>query len=371
MSAPKAADAARERVERLLAAARELVDPHHPLGRRARRELPALTGLSAAGVERALERCLEHSPPAAELDRLLTSVQPSPVSHVLLSANVFTAALRAVALGLAASSRVLVRPSRREPLMAQLLAEGAPGLFEVVDSLQPLGGEQLWVYGSDSTVEEIRAAQQPGVLLRAHGHGYGAVVAELTARTETTALASAVARDIALFDQRGCLSPRLLLCLGDERQVRALAASLAEASVQVERQLPLGRLTPAERAAQARYGESIRYLGELFEAGAARVGLATQPDLILHPPAGRCLHVLRVEQLERTLGSVAAELVTVAVQGSEALWRRVGELVPQARLAHPGAMQAPPFDGPVDLRGQLRPELSPPRPRRVGRRGTS
>jgi hypothetical protein len=158
---------ARARIERLLEAARQIADPEHSLGRKARSVLPDSTRLSCAGVELALARCLEVAPSEAELVRLCGSVSPAPRAHVLLSANVFTAAHRAIAVALAASERVFVRPSRRAPEMARLLAEAAPGLFELVEHLDPKPGDAVFAYGSDLTLATLRAQLPRGISLAA------------------------------------------------------------------------------------------------------------------------------------------------------------------------------------------------------------
>src|SRR5690606_16289101 len=170
--------AARARLERLLEAARGIRDPETPLGREARARLSVSTGLSAAGIELAISKCLETHPTEAELERLAASVESAPRAHVLLSANVFTAAHRAIALALAASEQVFVRPSRREPEMARLLLRGAPGLFTLVDPLEPEPGDALFAYGSDVTLNELRAALAPGVRLHGHGSGFGILAAD-------------------------------------------------------------------------------------------------------------------------------------------------------------------------------------------------
>src|SRR5829696_6144805 len=110
-----------ERVRRLVEAARALADPKSSLGKLARERLPEATGLSPEGVDFALQQSLEIDATPAEIATLCRDAPAAPRAHVLLSANVFVAALRAISLGLAASPRVSVRCSRREAVMAELL----------------------------------------------------------------------------------------------------------------------------------------------------------------------------------------------------------------------------------------------------------
>src|SRR5690242_6220298 len=83
------------------------------------------TGLSAAGVELAFTRHLELDPTDEELRALVERAGDAPAVAVILSANVFIGALRAVALARAASEDVVVRPSRRDPAFARALVAEA------------------------------------------------------------------------------------------------------------------------------------------------------------------------------------------------------------------------------------------------------
>jgi hypothetical protein len=345
-------EAARGRVQRLIEAARRIADPRDTLGVEARAVLPGATGLSAEGVELALAESLETEPSEAELALLCASVQEAPRAHVALSANVFVAAHRALALALATSPVVDVRPSRREPEMASLLQRGAPGLFRIVQKLTPAPGDHVWVYGSDATIDAWRGDVASTVTLHAHGHGFGVVVLDLSARAEVGVvhLARAVARDVVLFDQRGCLSPRVVFALGSEGEVRHFAEGLARCLAEAEQATPVGALGPDERADARRYRDTVRFALELLPAGSGAVGVDVRGGPLIVPPVGRHVHVARVEEIQRPLAPLASAVAAVAVAGPRELILRVAELLPGARMSLPGHMQQPPFDGPVDRR---------------------
>lgn len=364
---------ARERVLGLLAGARRLLDTDDSLGQRTRREIAATTGLSPRGVEWGLCHCLEVNATPAEIDGLLAHSPQAPRSLVLLSANVFSAALRAIALALAASPDVVVRPSRREPAFARLLAEAVPGAFTVVDELRPMAGDLLWLYGSDATVNEVQMGLAPGVILKSFGDGFGVVVAreqDLADAPAATwsAFADAVALDASLFEGRGCLSPRLVLAEGAPEFIQRLCEALLTGFERVATLIPRGALASEELAEISWYRECIACLGEWRETAAgavARVEGRVEPL----PPPGRVLqvcalgtqvntvnseggsHVNSVNILE-TVAALAPWLTSVAyVAGSEAGFvAALGTAAPQARLCPAGQMQRPPLDGPVDLR---------------------
>jgi hypothetical protein len=324
-----------------------LSDPSHPLGRRAHDELPETTGLSKEAVAWALAHSLECRATADQLRELAASVPRCTTAHVLLSANVFTAALRAVALGKAAAARVVVRASRREPLFAQLLHAADPSAFELVDRLEPAPEEHVWVYGADTTLQVVAKTWPAGVVLHGHGNGYGVFVI-----TEPHALTreqyDAMALDVAAFDQRGCLSPRIALVVGDEDSAAEFGRNLFEALGRIQIRLPLGRLTQEERAERLRYRELVRYLGKCFEAESALVGIAPDDSDWIVPPSGRVIHVQATGTLEGALGAHAATITNVGVSPSTP--RPWENLVPRARIVPWGQMQCPPLDGPADRR---------------------
>lgn len=348
--------AVRARLERLLDAARAIQNPGTPLGKEARARLAITSGLSPAGIELALAECLETHPTEAELARLAAHVSSAPRAHVLLSANVFTAAHRAIALALAASEQVFVRPSRREPEMARLLARGAPGLFTVVAQLEPAPGDACFAYGSDATLSELRAALAPGVRLYAHGSGYGVVVTEAAAVADPSAraaLADAIALDVTLFDQRGCLSPRGVLLEGDAALAEALVPALAHAFVELETRVPVGAIAPEERAEQRRQRAALAVAGTVCPAGSGFVARVSDAGVLETLPSGRCFGVVCVDDAAEIARALAPAITTCAVAGAPELRARVAEALPTARLTVPGRLQRPPFDGPADLRPYL------------------
>lgn len=316
-------------------------------------ELAESTGLSPAGVTLALDAHLETSPTDAELARLVRSVARAPQAFVVLSANVFVGALRALACAVAASPRVTVKPSRRDPRFARALVgaldDSAVALVEDIDfsRLPPCA---LHVYGADGTIASLGARVPPHVQLWGHGAGMGVVVFDARAGEGGAAHAVDVARDIVPFDQRGCLSPRLTVIVGSWADGERFAASLAAELARWAADVPVGELSLDERVAHRELRELGAMTGAAFGAEAACVVLVPPSALIAPSPVGRAMVVTVVaDDAERdsVVSRWAAHVTTVAVaRGERADWMPRG-----ARVALPGAMQRPPLDGPVDLRG--------------------
>jgi len=347
-------EARRARLEPLFESARTLSDASSERGQRARERLRLSSGLSAQGVDFALERCLETAPNEQEIATLLRSTPSAQVAHVLLSANVFVAAHRAIAIALAASAEVRVRASRREPEMAELLLAGAPGSFQLVKELSPRAGDRLWAYGSDETMQEVATTLPPGVALHAHGSGFGVAVLDGTQQdSELSPLLGALAEDIALFDQRGCLSPRLLLVNAEppraEGLTRELASELAHQLAQLEQRVPRGQLTAQEASEIAKYRDLAHYTGEVFEAGSGLVSIGQGGQWLL-PPSGRNMHLLATADALATLAPYRHFLTSCAFSRAPALGQALRRALPGVRVCDFGEMQRPPFDGPVDRR---------------------
>lgn len=364
-----------ERIDQLLAASRRATAP-------ASRERAALivrlletTGLSREGIEWALDHALELRPTPGELGALAANVAPARRAHVILPANVFVAPHRALAVALAASPRVLVKPSRREPAFCEALHAQAPELFEVVRRLEVEPGDHVFAYGSDVTLEMLRQELPPGSVLHAHGSGFGVAVVDLQAdapgSSAERAAARALARDTAGFDQRGCLSPRFVLALGDAHAAERFAERLAESLAEHEREVPLGRLDPSELAEASWFRQSAACVGRVFAAGSGAISLrdpaeVDSPELdgpVARevPPVGRHLEVVALRRLEPVLESFRPWLTAIGCS-TERLQASLTPSFERARVSLLGRMQSPALDGPVDRRPALGGEL-------IGERG--
>ncbi len=346
----------RARVERVVAAGRRVADPSDPLGREARAALLASSGLSAEGVALALGEHLETDPLPSHLAALIAAAGDAPRCHVVLAANVCTAALRALAVAVATAPSVSVRPSRRDPVLAQILIRAlaedpafsaAEGAVAAVETLTASPGDELHVHGSDETVRAISASVAPGVIVRGHGTGLG--VAVVAAGDALDHAARAVARDVVPFDQRGCLSPRAVLVEGDALRAEDFARALHAALGALSAAIPRGPLSAATLAEIALYRASIEAIGQVWEGPSHLVGLDPSPRALVLPPAARVVHVVP-GSAAALLGPWAGYLTSVGADAEGGLAAAVRALAPRARRARLGEMQRPPLDGPVDLR---------------------
>jgi hypothetical protein len=357
-------EAGRARVERLLELSRALLGD--PAQRRALCERwQATTGLSAQGVLWALDHCLELAPSAAEIDALLAAVPRAQRAHVILPAQVFVSAQRAIAIALACAPQVFVRPSRRDPVLAQALGARSAGLFECVEQLQPQPGDHVWAYGADLTLSALRAQLPAGAVLHAYGSGFGVALVDLLQPETFARAARAIAEDTLCFDQRGCLSPRLVLALGSESLAQGFAETLAAALADAGRRVPRGASSTDEQAEESWYRQCLACFAPILDTGhgsvsvrALELSLAASQGLapLLLPPAGRHLQIVPVQRLEPALRGLERWLTSVGCATAE-LEARACAVLPAARVVPLGRMQSPAFDGPVDRRADPGGEL--------------
>jgi hypothetical protein len=308
--------------------------------------IAASTGLSLEGVDFGFES-LERDATDDELRALVDSSGDAPSIHVILSANVFVAPLRAIAIARAASDRVTVRPSSRDPTLTHALvaAAGDASVSIVPGRDVPADAGRIDVYGRDETIARVRSAAGRGVVVRGHGAGLG--VAFVDRSCEILAVAQALAFDVVSFDQRGCLSPRVVLVEGSAEHGEAFADALYGGLATLGFTVPRGALSPEERMDGKRWRDTLTFAGRVWEGYDHVVALAPPAAPLAIPPSGRHVLVAPVADAAAArslLEPIRRFVVTVGGHGAGAI------APPHARIATMGRMQRPPLDGPVDRR---------------------
>ena len=341
-------------------AARLLSDADSEPGRHVRSALAAQCPLSKQGIDRALRNHLEVNPSPHDLEKLIRAAGDATHVHVVLSGNVFVGALRAIAIAVAAAPRVTVRMSRRESVFSKALlrAVSDPGVVDSVSFLSDPDREKLFdwrgcevhLYGRDATIEQISATLSATVRVRPHGSGLGIAVVGVSA--EVGEAADAIAQSVIPFDQRGCLSPRVVLVEGGEGRCEAVAMAISESLKCWERRVPIGNVSCEERGDIIRYRDTCHVAGRLFEAGSGCVGMTLETLWVA--PVGRCIHVVSCEKdrVEAMLAPLQSAVTAVGIAGDDGdmLVRAVCSALPLARHSAAEQMQKPPLDGPVDRR---------------------
>ena len=280
----------------------------------------------------------------------------------IAAGNVAGAGIHEIAIALIAGARVLIKTASAEPIFfaefARTLAEvdrEAGARIEVLnwrrartDLTDELTAkcERIVAYGDDATIESLR--NRPNVI------GFGSrVSAALIDASCIDGVAELLARDVALFEQLGCLSLHHVFALSpDGRAARDLAIRMAEALELLAVSMPPARI-PVRDAAEIRgVRERARWRAisgepvELFEGPRLvwTVVFEAKADLFRVSPGFRTVHVTAVRDLAEfrdCIGNMSGRIEAMAVTGDDCEIEARAMGIPY--VCAPGEMQSPPL----------------------------
>ena len=387
--ARKAGEALRARpadrvLDALAAAVDRLADPSSAIRSALAGELPAATGFSAETVRAGLDRALG----AWSGDALRGLVEdelglkaflgqgPRAVGGFATTATILAGALPMPTLldllaPLLLRSPVLAKPSQHDPITAERfrrdLTDADPELgaaLEIVafpsddeDCVAALlEADCVLVTGSDATVAAVSAGVAAPRRVVAHGHKLSVAAVGPEAESD---VAERIARDVALWDQLGCLSPVAVYAVGGADPGPALADALAQA----ETRWPRGRV-PAEAAnAALAQADQARMRGARVWANAAgRFTVVCESDTRWRmTPLHRFVRVHPVPDtasLVDALRPLGPFLAGAALEGFGPATRELALACAElgaSRICAPGRMQEPPLSWCRGNRGVLIP----------------
>lgn len=185
------------------------------------------------------------------------------------------------------------------------------------------------VYGGDETLARVRGGVRSTTVVRAYRHRLGVAVVgreALSGSVGSSASARAAAEAVAIFDQRGCVSPHVILVEeGGEVSAEEWARELAGALEALEGTLPSGDLSQAEGVAlqqsrgSAEIEESMGRGWVLHGGEEAAWTVHFLPGSGLEPSClnrmVRVIPIHGVEEMPRILAPWAPHLQTVGVAG--------------------------------------------------------
>lgn len=317
--------------------------------------LAAALAFSRPALNAGLELVLDSvaGPDAMALFEAAPATAKGPLLAIL-SATPPGLAVQALLPALALRRPMLLKSSRAEPHFAPLL-------LELLATREPVLGHcfaaTTW-RGGDRAIEDPLFASAGRVI----AYGGGEAMADIGPRCESffgfgpkislailgensgdlKALAAGLARDIALLDQRGCLSVQLVLTMTD---AVALGEELAAALAAVAEVLPPGPAAPAALA-EVRLLREEAALRDLWVAPLPlRQGtvIVEQEGAALRPSPGlrtvRIYPLARIEDAISKLRPWRSFLQGVVLTGSaESLGEELRELG-VSRIAAPGRLQ--------------------------------
>ncbi len=372
---PRAVDAralADKRRSVLLAGAAQWADPASGVRRAARARL-AGEQWPAPVVEAALDNVLR------DADAFLSRIPDADAGGLrvlaILPGNVIGPAIAVAYCAAAAGSTILLKASHRELHLADIVAEQfetlGPPVAGTLRALRWSGGDadfeakvfgrvdRILVFGDDETIADVRRRAPARVEVIGYGTAYS--IAFVGADADVHAAADAAARDIALFDQRGCLSPQSVYVEGGEARAILFAHALRDALLRIGVTLPRALAGDAEKAAVAEFVRRLRVRAlppathalDTILIGPQRHGV---PDFVVgvepySPPAcagfGRIAIVkpcATPDAAASAAGALGARLDTVGVAGEATAALHHAFLAAGAlRVCRLGEMQRPPL----------------------------
>lgn len=363
------------RADGIAAAAERLLAQDRPGASELRAALLRSTGLSAPMIEWGLTSTLTslNAEALRSLGADANGEGPRDLVAVILSANVFTAPLRAMVLPLLIGAPVVCKASSRDDVMAHAFADALRSVdrelgdaLQVVtfgrddpDALQALVARaaRVSVYGDDDSIAYIASAVPPGARLSPHGQGVGAIYLPwqcLRTPREALLVARRIAIDVSAYDQRGCLSPHFVLVQsGGAVDAAALAELLHQPSmVELEKLLPRGPLTGPNNAQQMQWRGVASARGTLFKGAAHSVSHEGRNPLRLSPG------YRNIGVYDCNSAAMCAELLlpfeqhlkAMAVGGDPDARTELADALEPAtpHLCQIGTLQSPQLDAPVD-----------------------
>ena len=289
---------------------------------------------------------------------------PGTILHVV-SGNTPAAALQSLIRGLLLGSRNLCKiPSAGLPEVAAFRDALPRALAERVEISNELPDEWLAradaviVFGSDETIAHFRARVRAGQTFIAHGHKISAGFVFDDPRFESVAGA---ARDVAAFDQQGCLSPQVIYVRGEtrayaERLALEMGKLEARGAISLSESLAI-RTAREDIAFRAANGEDAQ-LWQSAGSTAWTVAFETAPGFP-RSPLNRFVFVKPLPaDLARELAEMRPQLSAAGIQPSTREHARTLGALGFSRICPLGAMQMPAWtwhqDGAASLAGLVR-----------------
>lgn len=301
----------------------------------------------------------------------------------IAAGNLAGAGMHEIAIALVAGAGVVVKTASAEPIFfaefARTLAEidrGAGARLEILHWSRARADltaaliancELVVAYGDDLTIESLH--NRPNVI------GFGSRVSAAVVAPDGAdprridGVAELLARDIALFEQMGCLSLHQVFVVSRTGSAsRNLAVRISAALERIGKSMPPAKI-PLHQAAEIRglrerarwrriAGEPV----ELFEGRGLEwtVVFEPRPDLLAPgtllkdsfkvSPGFRTVHVTGVRDLGEFRDGIAAvsgRIEAMAVDGDESEAAGIGATVRAIGIPYvcaPGEMQSPPLD---------------------------
>jgi hypothetical protein len=321
----------------------------------------------------------------ASLDALLAGFTPEALTDLaprlstrerligfIMPGNVMGAGLHEVVQALSAGAAVMLKASSFEPLFFAEFQRTLQSIDPAVASRMSVAVwdrsdyestramaaacDRIVAFGEDETIAALAAIAGPKVIGFGSRISAAILAGEAIAGARGRQIASALARDISFFDQRGCLSLHHIMVEGPDASARDFAQALAVELDAAAVAMPPGHNPPMDEIAAARsLRENTRWrrIGgapvELWEGKDLGWTVIFDPDADFQPsPLRRSVGVSVFEtadELAQRLNSAPAMLEGCAMADPAKRLEVVRPLLRRAGVSYfcePGRLQSPP-----------------------------
>jgi Acyl-CoA reductase (LuxC) len=376
---------------------REFARRHETVAR-----LASALGMAPALLDESLDALLDSITVTSLKSLAATVPRANRLLGFLMPGNVPGAGIHEVCAALLAGAGLLIKTASSEQLFfanfVRTLVEVDATVAARVAVVNFARGDdaamrELWAacdggvvaYGDDASIAALSAAVAGRGARPFVGFGSrlsGALVAPGASPSATEAAANGLARDVTLFEQRGCLSAHHVFVVGAASEPRSFAARLASALAHLAGRLPAPPRLPLEAAAairalreRVRWRTLAQYAGDgrgydvaLWEGESITASMTTSMTWTViydgaaefsASPGYRTVFVSALQsadELGERLGAAAGRLEAFALSapagvrpGLEAGLRLLGV----SYVCEPGQMQSPPLDWPHGGGGML------------------
>lgn len=229
---------------------------------------------------------------------------------------------------------------RLSPLSSALAAVTWQGGDQALEAPLLSAADRVLAYGEADTLTDLES-RAPGRIF-AYGPKTSLAVVDHTIAPDS--VAAGLARDIALFDQRGCLSIQAVFTTGDAAD---LAARLAEALRELACEWPPGPMDPVAAAGVQQIRSEAALRGLFCAAMSLAEGtVVLESERVFQPSPG--LRTVRIHPLS-TLADLPEILIDWSgrLQGAALAGDETRALIPSLRelgishFAPPGQLQTP------------------------------
>lgn len=371
-----AAPDARRAAEVLSRAIELWQDRHNPRRRDAIARIASQAGYSVPLLESSIDALLKPFTPAALTSlsaRILRDGRPDRprVIGFIMAGNVAGAGLHEIAIALIAGAGVLIKTASAEPVFFDQFACSLAELDRELSSriavfnwsrarddlttAMATNCNRIVAYGDDATIESLHNC---GGVIGFGSRVSGAIVApDALNPGRIDAVAESLARDVALFEQLGCLSPHHIFVISRSHDAaRDFAARMAKALERLAASMPPAKI-PLRHAAEivgvrerARWrriaGEPI----DLFEGAQIGWTVVLEADRAFKvSPGFRTVYVSGVRdesELRACLGAASARIEAIAVAAGDTANHWIPEILDTLGVSYvsaPGEMQSPPL----------------------------